>query len=108
MQNWIRWILLLCTALIGGLISDGSAASGVGRDWPQFRGPARDGKSVETGLLNEWPADRPVVCPAWRCLCLRDPFRGIAFPTSASNGKASVQSAEDKVFRIQSNGARLG
>ena len=28
-------------------------------DWPQFRGPNRDGKSLETGLLKQWPADGP-------------------------------------------------
>lgn len=28
-------------------------------DWPQWRGPARDGKSAETGLLAEWPKDGP-------------------------------------------------
>ena len=28
-------------------------------DWPQWRGVNRDGKSVETGLLKEWPADGP-------------------------------------------------
>jgi outer membrane protein assembly factor BamB len=28
-------------------------------DWPQFRGPARDGKSAETGLLKKWPEDGP-------------------------------------------------
>jgi len=28
-------------------------------DWPQFRGPNRDGKSVETGLLTHWPAEGP-------------------------------------------------
>jgi len=28
-------------------------------DWPQFRGPNRDGKSGETGLLKKWPADGP-------------------------------------------------
>ena len=27
--------------------------------WPQWRGPARDGKSAETGLLKRWPADGP-------------------------------------------------
>jgi outer membrane protein assembly factor BamB len=26
-------------------------------DWPQFRGPERDGKSPETGLLTQWPAE---------------------------------------------------
>ena len=28
-------------------------------DWPQFRGPNRDGKSPDTGLLKEWPAGGP-------------------------------------------------
>ena len=28
-------------------------------DWPQFRGPNRDGVSKETGLLQEWPKDGP-------------------------------------------------
>jgi outer membrane protein assembly factor BamB len=28
-------------------------------DWPQFRGPRRDGKSAETGLLKKWPEGGP-------------------------------------------------
>src|SRR5215472_12078953 len=28
-------------------------------DWPQFRGPNRDGVSKETGLLKEWPKGGP-------------------------------------------------
>ena len=28
-------------------------------DWPQWRGPHRDGVSQETGLLKEWPKDGP-------------------------------------------------
>ncbi|HEY2341385.1 MAG TPA: PQQ-binding-like beta-propeller repeat protein, partial [Chthoniobacteraceae bacterium] len=28
-------------------------------DWPQWRGPQRNGISAETGLLPEWPADGP-------------------------------------------------
>src|SRR5579862_4353058 len=28
-------------------------------DWPQFRGPLRDGVSRETGLRKEWPAEGP-------------------------------------------------
>jgi outer membrane protein assembly factor BamB len=28
-------------------------------DWPQWRGPQRNGISQETGLLKEWPADGP-------------------------------------------------
>ena len=30
-------------------------------DWPQWRGPKRDGISLDTGLLKEWPSDGPKV-----------------------------------------------
>src|SRR5262249_26770536 len=30
-------------------------------DWPQWRGPNRDGVSHETGLLKEWPKEGPRV-----------------------------------------------
>ncbi|HVS39380.1 MAG TPA: PQQ-binding-like beta-propeller repeat protein [Gemmataceae bacterium] len=39
---------------VGALSIAGSAA-----DWPQWRGPQRDGISKETGLLPEWPKDGP-------------------------------------------------
>ena len=29
------------------------------KDWPQWRGPNRNGVSLETGLLKEWPKDGP-------------------------------------------------
>src|SRR5262245_47426621 len=28
-------------------------------NWPEWRGPSRDGISKETGLLQEWPAEGP-------------------------------------------------
>ena len=30
-------------------------------DWPQWRGPQRDGISTDTGLLKEWPTEGPSV-----------------------------------------------
>lgn len=36
-----------------------SAAAATAADWPQFRGPNRDGVSAETGLLRAWPAGGP-------------------------------------------------
>jgi len=32
-----------------------------GADWPRFRGPNGDGKSAQTGLLKEWPAEGPTL-----------------------------------------------
>jgi len=35
------------------------AAVALGGDWPQWRGPNRDGISKETGLLKQWPEGGP-------------------------------------------------
>ena len=35
------------------------AAPCIAGDWPQWRGPNRDGKSTETGLLKKWPEGGP-------------------------------------------------
>jgi outer membrane protein assembly factor BamB len=44
----------LAACLLGGLVFPAAAG-----DWPQFRGPARDGTSPEKGLLATWPAKGP-------------------------------------------------
>lgn len=36
-----------------------SSAAALAADWPQWRGPARDGQTNETGLLRSWPAGGP-------------------------------------------------
>jgi outer membrane protein assembly factor BamB len=43
---------------LGLCLLAGAALAG---DWPQFRGPNRDGISRETGLLKSWPAGGPKV-----------------------------------------------
>src|SRR5437773_7006102 len=45
----------LFIAVIFGFFSLVAAAA----DWPQWRGPQRNGISQETGLLKEWPKDGP-------------------------------------------------
>jgi outer membrane protein assembly factor BamB len=50
--------LLVTLSLTSGVV--GIAAD----DWPQWRGPRRDGVSKETGLLKNWPANGPRL--AWR------------------------------------------
>lgn len=44
-------------ALAALLLLPGSAAAG--EDWPQWRGPNRDGVSLETGLRQAWPDGGP-------------------------------------------------
>ena len=49
--------LLVTVAFTAGLLA---AAD----DWPQWRGPRRDGVSKETGLLKDWPPNGPRL--AWQ------------------------------------------
>lgn len=35
------------------------ACTAIAADWPEFRGPNRDGICTETGLLQQWPKDGP-------------------------------------------------
>lgn len=45
-------------------------------DWPSWRGPARDGKSTETGLLASWPESGPAL--AWKAAGLGTGFSSVA------------------------------
>jgi outer membrane protein assembly factor BamB len=66
-MNTRSWLL---GVVLGGLCLTAGAA-----DWPQWRGPHRDGTSKETGLLNEWPKDGPTL--VWQ---LRDIGGGYSTP----------------------------
>lgn len=59
-----------------------------GADWPQWRGPNRDGVSSETGLLAVWPADGPP--RSWEA--------------KVGHGFASVIVARGRVFTIFQDG----
>ncbi len=48
--------LLFCAALTFVL---GATSHGTAADWPQWRGPQRDGISTEIGLLHQWPSEGP-------------------------------------------------
>ena len=51
----LRCITLTSVVVVLSIVIAGA------EDWPQFRGPARDGISRETGLLRQWPAGGPKV-----------------------------------------------
>jgi outer membrane protein assembly factor BamB len=60
-------LLLLAVAWIAADFSSVVAA-----DWPQWRGPQRNGISDERGLLKEWPADGPKL--VWQARDLGDGY----------------------------------
>lgn len=49
---------------LAAILAAGFSLTSLAEDWPQWRGPNRDAKSAETGLLKEWPEGGPAV--AWR------------------------------------------
>lgn len=60
------------------------------QDWPQWRGPARDGRSLATGLLQQWPAGGPPL--AWKA-------------GGVGTGYSSMVSAGGRLYTL---GARSG
>lgn len=47
-----------------------------GADWPQWRGPERDGVSKETGLLGQWPESGPKL--VWKATGFGAGYSGVA------------------------------
>ncbi|MBS3733407.1 MAG: PQQ-binding-like beta-propeller repeat protein [Phycisphaerae bacterium] len=46
-------------SLVALLIAATIAGAAAGEDWPQWKGPNRDNRSIETGLLDTWPDGGP-------------------------------------------------
>ena len=76
-----RTVPLVAAAFIVSVIALNAQSSSV--DWPQWRGPDRNGISKETGLLSQWPRSGPPV--AWSAAML-----------GAGYGSISVQG--DRVY----------
>lgn len=49
--------LCLCVSFL--FVTSSANMSAANSDWPQWRGPNRDGTSKETGLLKQWPKEGP-------------------------------------------------
>jgi outer membrane protein assembly factor BamB len=63
-------------------------------DWPQWRGPNRDGISLDKGLLKEWPKDGPPV--AWQVDSVGAAYSSIA----VKDGRIYTQGDLDGVEHI--------
>ncbi len=82
--------LTLGTILVAAAVASGAAA---GADWPQWRGPNRDGVSTETGLLKQWPSGGPPL--AWRITGLGKGYGSVSVHgdrlfTQGTEGNSSV------------------
>ena len=66
-------------------------ATALADDWPQWRGPNRDGKSKETGLLTQWPEGGPKL--AWQT---KDLGKGYSTPSIAKGRIYLIGSPDEK------------
>ena len=92
--------ILLLTTLLASLL----AAQLTADSWPQWRGPNRDGKSAETGLLKSWPEAGPPL--AWKVTELGE---GYATP-SVAQGRifgASYRGEDEFAWALDESGGRL-
>ena len=88
-RNSVMTIASICASSIGLAVAD---------DWPQWRGPKRDNKSHETGLLPAWPEKGPPL--DWRVDGLGDGIASLAIAdgrifTSTSYGNVEYAVALD-------------
>ena len=84
-------------------------------DWPQWRGPKRDGVSAEKGLLKDWPAGGPTL--AWQAGGAGDGYSSFAvvngrlYTLGARGGTEYVMAFDTatgrKVWEV-AHGARFG
>ncbi len=63
-------------------------------DWPQWRGPNRDGRSSEKGLLKQWPEGGPEIL--WKVDTVSEAYSSVA----VANGRIYTQGNIDGEGRI--------
>ena len=85
----VKFLLLAVVALLGAAYTAALGQSAA--NWPQWRGPNRDGISKETGLLKQWPAEGPPL--VWKA-------------SGAGNGYSSFSIANGKLYTMGLRGDR--
>lgn len=79
-------LLLPLSAVLAALVP----APALADDWPQWRGPRRDGVSTEAGLLKRWPDGGPRL--AWKS-------------AGVGSGYASVSTSSGRLFTLGKRGS---
>ena len=87
----MRSMRLLLMATVVSLCGAAQVMAQANANWPQWRGPNRDGISKETGLLKQWPAEGPPL--VWKA-------------TGAGRGYSSFSIANGKLYTLGLRGDR--
>ena len=98
-QNyWIIAALFFCTILWAGF-------SNASDDWPQWRGPNRDGHSPDKDLLKEWPAGGPKL--AWKAAGLGIGFTNVAVVGDRIFAMGDKGDSSEVIALNRADGAKL-
>lgn len=92
LRTWTANLVLfsaLFAAASYGNAAERASAGGASVEWPQWRGPKRDGISTDTGLLKTWPDGGPKL--AWKATGLGEGFSSI----SISHGRIFTMGDRD-------------
>jgi outer membrane protein assembly factor BamB len=77
----LYWLAMTFRHFLCRLVVPLAASVALLADWPDWRGPGRDGISLETGLIERWPAGGPPL--AWKATGIGDGFASF----SIANGR---------------------
>jgi outer membrane protein assembly factor BamB len=88
--------IVAALVLAAGSVAVASSQSPPPGDWPQWRGPARDGISRETGLAQSWPAGGPPL--VWAASGLGSGYGSLAI----KDGRIFVQALRDRQSMLHS------
>lgn len=84
-----RFLFLALSLLLASVCTSSNSARGGEGDWPQWRGPARDGHAAPQQLLQSWPDGGPKLKWAFR---------------NAGEGFSACSVADGKLFTMGSRG----
>ena len=94
--------LAVCLVVCTSIVAAAGDAGPPGGDWPQWLGPNRDGISLDTGLLKEWPAEGPAII--WQVDTVGVGYSSIAL----KNGRIFTQGDLDGIEHILALDAKDG
>ena len=95
--------LLRCGLLLGWTLMFGAVVQAA--DWPQWRGPARDGRSSDSGLLTSWPEGGPPL--VWRASGFGGGFSSVAVADERIYTMGDLQDAQYVIAANRSDGKQL-
>ena len=81
-------LIAIAALVVAGSFAGPLAAEPGSDDWPQYRGPQRDGVSPETGLLDQWPEAGP----------------DLVWKVPIGNGFSAVSVAQGRVITMLADG----